>query len=77
MLLQSRKLEKMIEYFKRKIAKISQNEESRKIDFTNFPIYYSQNGVLIREEHNGDRFAVNFSAQGEEQVIRKLEDGRK
>ena len=37
-----------------------------------YPIYYSENGVLIREESDGSKYKIKLDENNNEQIIAKI-----
>ena len=58
----------MIEYLKRKFSKLN-NQNMQTISF---PHYYEENGKLIKELENGDKWEVVLDANYQEVLIERL-----
>ena len=58
----------MIEYLKRKFSRLS-NQEMQKISF---PHYYEENGKIVKELENGEKWEVMLDANYQEVLIARI-----
>jgi len=61
----------MLKYFKRQICKIAKGK-FKSPELNNFPLYYSENEQLIREEKDGAKFAISVDKNGNETILRRI-----
>ena len=59
----------MFEYFKRKFVRLD-----GKITVSTFPKYYEENGKLIKEEENGQRFLIKLDENKKPVVIGEINE---
>ena len=58
----------MIEYLKRKLAKAT-----IKKDLISFPHYYEENGRLIKELANGEKWLIKLDSEYKEILLEKIQ----
>ena len=58
----------MMEYLKRKFARLKPED----VGNITFPRYYEQNGKIIKELENGEKFEVALDSNYKEIVVEKL-----
>ena len=58
----------MFEYLKRKLTRV--NRLNLSID--TYPVYYKENGKLIKELANGEKWVVELDANRQEVLIERL-----
>lgn len=56
----------MLEYLKRKLNRL---ERTPKVSY---PLYYEENGILIKETEDGIRYEVELDSNHQEIILRKL-----
>lgn len=61
----------MFEYLKRKFVRMD-----GKVAIDKFPLYYEKNGLLIKEEADGRRFEIKVDDNGEDIIVRELENAK-
>lgn len=60
----------MMEYLKRKLCRLEeQNDWSKKVPF---PRYYEQNGKIIKENENGEKFIVEVDEDFNEKILGQI-----
>ena len=59
----------MLEYLMRRLSRCS-----GKIRIEQYPLYYEENGTLIREDADGRKFAVDFDKNNELKIVRELKE---
>ncbi len=58
----------MFEYLKHKFSR------PFRIKIETYPKYYEENGLLIREDQNGDRYVVTVDKKGNEIIVRGFDE---
>ncbi|MBO7332357.1 MAG: hypothetical protein J6U64_01675 [Alphaproteobacteria bacterium] len=56
----------MLEYLKRKINKLKEQPE------VSYPLYYEENGILVKETANGTRYEIKLDSNHQEIILREL-----
>ncbi|MBQ4084551.1 MAG: hypothetical protein IJC30_02710 [Alphaproteobacteria bacterium] len=57
----------MLEYLKRKLNKLDVKPDVA------YPLYYEENGILIKEISDGSRYEIALDANHQEIILRKLD----
>ncbi len=59
----------MMEYLKRKFAKLNTKDTQA----ISFPLYYEENGRIIKELSNGEKWIVRLDEEYKEVLIERLQ----
>lgn len=57
----------MLEYLKRKLNKLEVKPDMA------YPLYYEENGILIKETEDGIRYEIELDSSHQEIILRKLD----
>lgn len=58
----------MFEYLKRKLMRLNRQN----IEIDSYPQYYEENGVLIKELANGEKWIVKLDSDYEEVLVKRI-----
>jgi hypothetical protein len=56
----------MLEYLKRKLNKLEVKPDIA------YPLYYEENGILVKETANGTRYEIKLDSNHQEIILREL-----
>lgn len=62
----------MFQLLKKTLFRLSRKAAGEQPNFEQYPIYYTENGVLVREDFGGAKFEVRLDEQKNEKIVRRL-----